>query len=41
MFVVFILTWILESLGNPTAIELWHWFGDNLFLTIILLLVFG
>ena len=38
MLPVFIVTWILESLGNPTAIQLWHWFGSHLLLTILMLI---
>jgi hypothetical protein len=41
MILVFILTWILESMGNPTALDLWHWFGHHILLTILLLVVLG
>lgn len=41
MLVVWVLTWILEGLGNPTAISLWHWFGQHVILTILMILFLG
>lgn len=41
MILVFILTWILQSTGEPDAIALWHWFGSHILLTLILLIFLG
>jgi hypothetical protein len=38
MLLVWILTWILQSLAFEPAVMLWHWFGDNVLLTILMLL---
>lgn len=41
MIIVWILTDILQSIGVEPAIQLWHWFGDNWFLTLLLLIFFA
>lgn len=41
MILVWLLTAILQSTGDDTAIHLWHWFGDNPLLTILLLIFFA
>ena len=38
MFLVWILTWILDSLNFEPAVMLWHWFGDNALLTVLMLI---
>lgn len=38
MLPIFIIVWILESMGNADAVALWHWFGAHLIITILLLL---
>jgi hypothetical protein len=41
MFLVWVLTWILQSLNVPDAVTLWHWFGAHELLTILLILFLG
>jgi hypothetical protein len=41
MILVWILTDILQSTGWEPAIGLWHWFGDNVLLTVLLLIFLG
>lgn len=38
MIVVFILTAILQSLHVLVATQLWHWFGQHVVLTILMLI---
>lgn len=38
MVLVWILTWILSTLNFEPAVMLWHWFGENVLLTILMLL---
>lgn len=38
MFLVWVLTWILESSHVPFAVNVWHWFGHHVILTILMLL---
>jgi hypothetical protein len=38
MILVWILTDILQSQHVDWAVQLWHWFGDNVLLTILMLL---
>jgi len=40
MILVLIITYILQGIGIPEAQMLWAWFGDHLFWTIFLLIVF-
>ena len=40
MFIVWLLTAILQSCGVPIAITLWGWFGLHPFLTILMLIFF-
>lgn len=41
MILIWVLTAILQSLGNPTAISLWHWFGNHVLLTILMFIFLG
>lgn len=41
MILVLLITGILQSLGDPTAISLWGWFDHHILLTIGLVLVLG
>lgn len=41
MLVVWILTWILQSVGVAEAVTLWNWFGDHVLATILLILFLG
>jgi hypothetical protein len=41
MILVFILTWIFQSMNDPTATLLWDWFVHHIFLTILLLVLLG
>lgn len=38
MILVYILTAILQSLNVEIAVQLWQWFGQHIFLTILMLL---
>lgn len=38
MLLVFLLTWILESQNYEPAVLLWHWFGEHVILTILMLI---
>jgi hypothetical protein len=38
VLVVWILTAILQSLDVPAAVALWHWFGDNPILTVLMII---
>ena len=38
MFIVWILTAILQSANVPIAITLWNWFGTHVWQTILLLI---
>lgn len=38
MLVVWILTGIMQSLSFAPAVELWHWFGHHVLLTILMLI---
>jgi hypothetical protein len=39
MILVLILTYILQSMGVPEAVQLWQWFMDNIVITIILVVL--
>jgi hypothetical protein len=41
MIVVWFLTWIMSSLNWQPAVDLWHWFGQNVLLTILMLVFLG
>lgn len=41
MFLVWILTAILQSCNVPLAITLWHWFGLHPWITVLLLILLG
>lgn len=38
MILVWLLTAILQSLAFEPAVLLWHWFGDNVLLTVLMLI---
>lgn len=38
MILVWFLTMILDSLHFEPAMQLWHWFGENVLLTILMLI---
>ena len=38
MILVWILTAIMQSLNFQPAVDLWTWFGQNVLLTIIMLI---
>ncbi len=38
MLLVWIATWILESVGNQTAVDVWHWYGHHPIITLLLIL---
>ncbi len=37
MIVVWILTAIMQSLHWLPAVELWHWFGEHVIITILMI----
>lgn len=37
MILVIVIDFIMAGLGNAGALQLWHWFGQNLGLTFLLL----
>lgn len=41
MLLVWILTGILDSLHFEPAVQLWHWFGENVLATVLLLIFFA
>lgn len=41
MLIIWVLTWILQTLNIPEAVQLWHWFGDHVLATILLILFLG
>lgn len=41
MFLIWILTAILQSAGVSDAILLWHWFGQHVFLTVLMIIFLG
>lgn len=41
MLVIWALTWILQGIGNDTAISLWHWFGQHTMATILMCIFMG
>ena len=38
MFLVWILTWILQGQHVDAAEKLWHWFGQHEILTVLMVL---
>lgn len=38
MVLVYFLTMILQSMSYEPAVLLWHWFGENVLLTILMLI---
>lgn len=38
MLLVWILTYILQSLGVHDALLLWHWYGQHPVLTVLMIL---
>lgn len=39
MFIIWVLTGILATIPDPLplAVQVWHWFGAHVFLTILML----
>ncbi len=38
MFLVWVLTWILQQCHVDVAVQLWHWFGEHVLLTVLMIL---
>jgi hypothetical protein len=38
VILVWLLTWILNDLGVEPAMLLWQWFGENWFITLLMLI---